>query len=44
MHAARKLKELEGLQVPAKAKPIKQWAISKKKSKQVGKVGWDIFF
>ena len=30
MHAARKLNECEGLQVPAKAKPIKQMPIPEK--------------
>ena len=30
MHSARKLEEHEGLQIPVKAKPIKQWAIPEK--------------
>ena len=42
MHTARKLDEHEGLQVPAKAKPIKQWAIPEK-SKQ-GRLSEDILF
>ena len=42
MHTARKLDEHEGLQVPVKAKPIKQWTIPEK-SKQ-GRLSEDILF